>query len=218
MGGRKNWIFRTTRTVGRVLLLPLFHLEKYGIENLPQESAFILLPKHQRWEDIPLLGLATPRPLYYIAKYDLFKTPLSNWFLRSLGGIPLNRQRPLESRRSLQAMIEFLKKGEGVVVFPEGTYYRNRMGPGHVGVVRLIISHLSLPFIPVGINYSGKGTRTSVRINFGKALYADSATSAGLFLDNAMREIAVLSGLRNSTIARVASGWLELSRRENPKH
>jgi 1-acyl-sn-glycerol-3-phosphate acyltransferase len=195
MGGRKNWIFWTTKTVGRVLLLPFFHLETHGIENLPQESAFILLPKHQRWEDIPLLGLATPRPLYYIAKYDLFKNPLSNWFLRSIGGIPLNRQRPLESRRSLQAMIEFLKKGEGVVVFPEGTYYRNKMGPGHVGIVRLILSHLSLPFIPVGISYLEKGARTLVRINFGKALYADSAVSAGSFLDNAMREIGVLSGL-----------------------
>ena len=96
---------------------PFFRLETDGIENLPQKSAFILLAKHQRWEDIPLLSLATPIPLYYVAKYDLFKNPISNWFLRSLGGIPLNRQRPLESRRSLQAIIGFLKKGEGVVVF-----------------------------------------------------------------------------------------------------
>ncbi|UCF73576.1 MAG: 1-acyl-sn-glycerol-3-phosphate acyltransferase [Deltaproteobacteria bacterium] len=195
MVGRKNWIFWTTKTAGRILLLPFFCLETHRVENLPQKSAFILLPKHQRWEDIPLLSLATPRPLYYVAKYELFKNPLSNWSLRSLGGIPLNRQRPLESRRSLQSMIEFLKKGEGVVVFPEGTYYRNKMGTGHVGIVRLILSHVSLPFIPVGINYSRKGARTLVRINFGKAFYADPAASARLFLDNVMKEIAVLSGL-----------------------
>jgi len=178
-----------------MLLLPFFRLEIQRIENLPQKSTFILLPKHQRWEDIPLLSLATPRPLYYIAKYDLFKNPLSNWLLRSLGGIPLNRQRPMESRRSLQVMVEFLKKGEGVVVFPEGTYYENKIGPGRVGIVRLILSHLSLPFIPVGIYYSGKGVRTLVRINFGKALYANSGASATSFLDKVMKEIAVLSGL-----------------------
>lgn len=195
MGGRKNWVFWATKAACRILLPPFFYLETDGMENLPQESAFILLPKHQRWEDIPLLSLATPRPLYYVAKYDLFKNPLGNWFFRSLGGIPLNRQRPLESRRSLEAIIEFLKKGEGVVVFPEGTYYRNKMGPGHVGIVRLIISRLSLPFIPVGMNYSGKGARTLVRINFGKALYADSAASPGSFLDNVMKEIGELSGL-----------------------
>ena len=174
---------------------PFFRLETDGIENLPQKSAFILLPKHQRWEDIPLLSLATPRPLYYVAKYDLFKNPLSNWFLRSLGGIPLNRQRPLESRRSLQAMIEFLKKGEGVVVFPEGTYYRNKMGPAHIGIVRLILSRFSLPFIPVGMNYSGKGARTLARINFGKAFYTDPSAPANLFLDNMMKEIEGLSGV-----------------------
>jgi len=195
MGGRKNWILWPTKVAGRMLLLPFFRLEIQRIENLPQRSAFILLPKHQRWEDIPLLSLATPRPLYYLAKYDLFKNPLSSWFLSSLGGIPLNRQRPMESRRSLQAMIEFLKKGEGVVVFPEGTYYKNKIGPGHVGIVRLILSHLSLPFVPAGINYSGKGVRTLVRINFGRALYADSGASATSFFDKMMKEIAVLSGL-----------------------
>ena len=195
MEGRKNWIFWTTKTAGRILLSPFFRLETHRVETVPQKSAFILLPKHQRWEDIPLLSLATPRPLYYIAKYDLFRNALSSWFLSSLGGIPLNRHRPLQSRRSLQAMIEFLRKGQGVVVFPEGTYYRHKMGLGRVGIVRHILSQLSPPFIPVGISYSGKGARTLVHINFGEAFYADSAASASSFLDHMMKEIAALSGL-----------------------
>jgi 1-acyl-sn-glycerol-3-phosphate acyltransferase len=195
MGGRKNWVFWTIKTASGILLSPFFRLETDGMENLPQRSAFILLPKHQRWVDIPLLSLATPRPLYYIAKHDLFKNPFSNWFIRSLGGIPLNRKRPLESRRSLQAMIEFIKKGEGVVVFPEGTYYRNKMGPANVGIVRLILSRFSIPFIPVGVNYSRQGVRSLVQINFGKAFYADPSIPASSFLDNMMKEIAGLSGL-----------------------
>jgi len=195
MGIRKNWVVKAIKTTSRILLSPFFHLETEGTENLPQKSAFILLPKHQRWVDIPLLSLATPRPLYYVAKYDLFKNPLSNWFIRSLGGIPLNRQRPLESRQSLKVMIKFLIKGEGVVVFPEGTYYRNKIGPAHAGIVRFILSRFSIPFIPVGMNYSGKGIRTLVRINFGKAIYSDPSVPAGSFLDNVMKEIAGLSGL-----------------------
>ena len=195
MGIRKNWVVKATKTTSRVLMSPFFRLETEGTENLPQKSAFILLPKHQRWVDIPLLSLATPRPLYYVAKYDLFKNPLSNWFIRSLGGIPLNRQRPLESRQSLKVMIEFLKKGEGIVVFPEGTYYRNKIGPAHAGIVRFVLSRFSIPFIPVGMNYLGKGVRTLVRINFGKAIYADPSVPASSFLDNVMKEIAGLSGL-----------------------
>ena len=194
--GRRGWVFWITKTLGRVLLNPFFHLKTGGVKNLPQESAFILLPKHQRWEDIPLLGLATPRPLYYVAKSELFNNALSSWFLRSLGGIPLNRQRPLESRQSLKSLIAFLTEGEGAVVFPEGTYYRNKMGPGHLGIVRLILSRLPLPFIPVGIRYSRKRLRTLVEINFGKPFYAKPETPASKLLEHMMKEIAELSGLR----------------------
>jgi 1-acyl-sn-glycerol-3-phosphate acyltransferase len=195
MGGRRYWVFWITKAAARIFLSPFFRLEIWGRENLPNRSAFILLPKHQRWEDIPLLSLATPRSLYYVAKYDLFENPFSNWFLRSLGGIPLNRQRPLESRGSLQALIEYLKGGEGVVVFPEGTYYKSSVGPGRIGVVRLIVSRFSLPFIPVGIHYSRKGIRTLVQVNFGRAVRPHSASSASAFLDKVMKQIAALSGL-----------------------
>jgi 1-acyl-sn-glycerol-3-phosphate acyltransferase len=181
--------------VGRVLLSPFFRLKAGGVNNLPQKSAFILLPKHQRWEDIPLLGLATPRPLHYIAKSELFTNPLSNWFLRSLGGIPLNRQRPLESRHSLKSLISLLREGEGAVVFPEGTYYSNKMGPGHVGMIRLILSRVTPPFIPVGVRYSRKGFRTLVQINYGKPFYAEAGTSPNALLDRMMKQIAELSGM-----------------------
>jgi 1-acyl-sn-glycerol-3-phosphate acyltransferase len=178
----------------RFLLWPFFRLEAHGLKNLPEDSAFILLVKHQRWEDIPLLGLATPRPLYYIAKYELFKNTLSNWFISSLGGIPLNRQRPLESRRFLQATIAFLQRGEGIVIFPEGTYYRDKMGPGQIGMVKFVLSRLALPLIPVGITYTAGGRRTGVRINFGNAFHAGPTLAAEAVVDRMMGEIAELSG------------------------
>ncbi len=192
---RKNWLFRVTRVAAITLLTPFYCLETQGTENLPTRRSFVLLPKHQRWIDIPLIGLAANRPLYYVAREDLFDKPLGNWFLRSLGGIPLNRQRPLETRESLRALREYLQKGEGVVVFPEGTYYEKKMGPGRVGLVRFVFSRFSLPFIPVGINYSSRGGRTLVRINFGTARYPDPGISPNTFLSMIMKEIRLLSGL-----------------------
>jgi 1-acyl-sn-glycerol-3-phosphate acyltransferase len=192
---RREWVLGITKTVGRVLLSPFFRLITNGVNNLPQERAFILLPKHQRWEDIPLLSLATPRSLYYVAKSELFMNPLSKWFLASLGGIPLNRQRPIESRHSLKSLVSLLREGEGVVVFPEGTYYVSRMGHGHVGMIRLILSHVAPPFIPVGISYSKKGFRTLVEINYGKPFQAEPGMSPRALLDHMMKEIEELSGL-----------------------
>ena len=196
--GRKEGFFRVFKFLTRILLWPFFRLEAHGIQNLPADRAFILLVKHQRWEDIPLLGLATPRPLYYIAKTELFKNALSNWFISALGGIPLNRQRPLESRRFLQATIAFLQKGEGIVVFPEGTYYRDKMGPGQIGMVKFVLSRLELPLIPVGITYRAGGRRTGVRINFGKAYHAGPTLTAEAVVDRMMGEIAKLSGLNTT--------------------
>ncbi|MGD2186372.1 MAG: lysophospholipid acyltransferase family protein [Desulfobacterales bacterium] len=184
-----------TKLLARVLLTPFFRIEVAGVDHLPSDHAFVLLSKHQRWEDIPLLSLATPRPLYYIAKFELFKNVLSNWFFNSLGGIPINRQRPLESRRFLQATIELLKKGEGVVIFPEGTYYRNKMGPGQIGMVRFVLSRMRLPFIPVGIKYATDRWRIRVRIHFGNAFQPAPDLPANLFVDRMMKQIADLSGL-----------------------
>jgi len=192
---RREWVLRITRMAVRVVLKPVFSLQVSGIERLPKDRAFVLLPKHRRWEDIPLLNLAAPRPLYYVAKHELFTTAAGNWFITALGGIPLNRRRPLASRHSMHAVIHHLRGGEGVVVFPEGTYYKNHMGPAHTGMIRLILSRLSLPFIPVGINYAHDGMRTRARIVFGNGLYPDGRRFSQEFVDEIMDEIARLSGL-----------------------
>ena len=191
---RSALILRITRPTARIFLSQIFKIKTRGQDNLPTQSGFILLPKHRRWEDIPLLSLATRRPLYYVAKHELFLNPVSRWFVSSLGGIPLNRSRPLESRQSLKTMVDLLEKGEGIVIFPEGTYYRSRMGPGNVGLIRMIQSRSRVPFIPVGINYTARSTRTLVQINFGRPICGSSMNNAESFLSQMMKEIARLSG------------------------
>ncbi len=192
----KGRTYPVVRVIARAFLSLLFRLTVHGLENLPSHNAFVLLPKHQRWEDIPLLDLATPRSLYYVAKQELFVIPLFGWFLSSLGGVPLNRSRPMESRQSLRFVHKLLRKGEGIVVFPEGTYYRNRMGPGRRGLIRMIMSHSDVPFIPTGIRYEASGFYTKVKIAFGSPICMDSADNPHLVVDRIMEEIARLSGFR----------------------
>jgi 1-acyl-sn-glycerol-3-phosphate acyltransferase len=189
------FIFRVIRAVARLFMYPLFKIQVAGLENIPERGAFILLPKHQRWEDIPLLGVAFQKPLYYVAKYELFERPVCKWFLSSLGGIALNRERPLESRQSLKMMLRLLEEGAAVVIFPEGTYYSEKMGPGHRGLLRMIINRMEAPLIPVGIRYSKRGWRTLVTIRIGWPLYENSSMSVDGIMDIAIKEIARLSGL-----------------------
>lgn len=188
-------MFRTTKIIGRPYLSAFFRLKVAGVGNLPQKEGFILLAKHQCWEDVPLLALATPRPLTFMAKHELFANPLSHWFISSLGGLPLNRSRPMESRQSLRAMMELLRSGEGIAIFPEGTYYKNRMGPGRSGLIRLIGSRIRSPFVPVGINYRRDRWRTRVLVEFGEPRTKDPAVSPQAFVDQFMVDIGRLSGL-----------------------
>ncbi len=188
------WIIKAA---ARVFLAFFFEIRVQGRENLPERGAFILLPKHQRWVDIPLLGLASSLPLYYVAKVELFANPLSNRFLSSLGGIPLDRRRPLASLGSIRIIVELLKGRGGLVVFPEGTYYRNRMGSGHVGLIRLIHAQIKVSFVPVGIRYSGEGMRKRVEIKFGKTVSWEPSMEPEDFLALAMKEIRTLSGLES---------------------
>ena len=192
---RKSWICDGTKALIRLSFAPLYRLETKGLEFLPKKSAFLLLPKHQCWQDIPLIAVATPRPLYYMAKHELFLNPLSNQLLKSQGGIPLNRRQPIKSRDSIRAVIRLLNEGEGVVVFPEGTYYPNRMGPGKGGILKLIISRLALPLVPVGIRYQKRGFKTHVTVSFGNPIHVEKKRSHDETLNQVMKAIADLSDL-----------------------
>jgi len=194
MYARNDSLYKLTRFLSEVFLYPFYKIDIEGTENLPETGAFILLPKHQRWVDIPIIAIAVPRLLYYIAKNEMFKNPASRWFISSVGGIPLNRKRPIESRRSLIKMMAQLGCGEGMVVFPEGTYFRNTMGPGNSGIIKFILSRQKLPIIPVGINYKKQTLREKVMVKFGKPIKIYDPKNDNLMVQ-IMKEIADLSGL-----------------------
>ncbi|MCP3955583.1 MAG: 1-acyl-sn-glycerol-3-phosphate acyltransferase [Desulfobacterales bacterium] len=191
---RSTAAYMAVKLILKMLLFPFFRLEVSGLRNLPRDSAFILLPKHQRWEDIPFTGFAIPRQLYFVAKYEIFRTRFSDRLFKALGGIPLNRQKPIESRRYLLSTIRMLEKGEGLVVYPEGTYYRKKMGPGHTGMLRFILARLSMPLIPVGMRYSLAGWRIHVRVDIGQVTYQRPFEPADQLLIRLMGEMAALSG------------------------
>jgi 1-acyl-sn-glycerol-3-phosphate acyltransferase len=192
---KNHRIFRIVKLMGRLFLPLIFRIRVEGAGRLPAHQAFILVPKHQRWVDIPILGLVTPRPLYYIAKFELFINPLTGRFLSALGGIPINRKRPIESRRSLKRMMELLGQGQGIVIFPEGTYYRERMGAGHVGLIRMVSTRRDLPFVPVGLQYKIQRWRTLVVVKFGEQIQKDSNMGPEALLGKIMAHISRLSGL-----------------------
>jgi len=204
VGERILPVYNLTKIFSAFVLRPFFRLQVIGHINIPEKGPFLLLPKHQRWEDIPLLSMAIARPLYYIAKHELFRNPLSRWFISSLGGMPLNRVNPSESIQSVKKLFDLLNNGEGIVIFPEGTYYKDRMGKGHKRLIRMILSRYMTPLIPVGIIYSKGRNRIHVRIEIGRPVLPESSCNINEGIELAFIEIARLSGLQENHIGENA--------------
>jgi len=201
---RKNWLYGIVKVIGHICFHSLYHLTVEGREKIPREGPGIILPKHQFWTDIPIVGLSTPKPLSYIAKQELFIYPIIRPFLIAMGGVPVDRSQPIKSLDSFRYVEQLLKKGEFIVLFPEGTYYPDSMGGGkHRFIQRLLrlqdkmgwSGAKRIPFIPMGIRYRRRKLRTEVRVKIGAPLYANGEEDGQEITQKIIAEIAKLSAL-----------------------
>ncbi len=198
---RNYFVYSFTRKIAK-FLFPLFYKIKIDKEGkLPQDGPIVILPKHQSWTDIPLVSIAIKPVLYFVAKRELFRFPLIRDLLFLLGGIPLDRDRTIKSLDSFKKILKLLRLGEKVVIFPEGTYFRNKLGPPKKGLLQMILRfqenmNYNIPFIPMGIRYGERvGWRRIVEIRIGYPLYAKTGSDSLSLINKVMDEIGRLSGL-----------------------
>jgi glycerol-3-phosphate dehydrogenase (NAD(P)+) len=126
----------------RALLLPFFllyfRLERIGTEHLPRSGPLILAANHRSFLDPFVIGTLTRRPVYYVAKRELFERRWQAWLLNRLGAFPIDRGAGDEDAMTTARAI--LARGECVVIFPEGT----RVRPGPLGSPRRGVGRLAL--------------------------------------------------------------------------
>jgi 1-acyl-sn-glycerol-3-phosphate acyltransferase len=188
-----RWLLR--QTIGRV-----FTLRVEGLEHLPAHGPVIICPKHQRWEDIPVIGMALPPLPHYIAKVELFRQPVVREFIGALGGVPVDRQNPRATLSSFRRLLPLLTQGAFIVVFPEGTYVTGRVGPGKHRLIQLLLKLQGqeglgfLPFVPVGVAYEPRAWGYTVHVKLGPPLMAPGPRQAQALTDALMDHIARLSG------------------------
>jgi glycerol-3-phosphate dehydrogenase (NAD(P)+) len=164
--------------LARAVLLPFFlvyfRLQRIGREHLPDSGPLILAANHRSFLDPFVIGALTRRPVYYVAKRELFERRLQAWLLNSLGAFPIDRGAGDED--AMATAREILRRGDCVVIFPEGT--RVRPGPlGHprrgVGRLALETGARVLPVAVIGTEDVRRGWRVrprKVRIRCGAPL------------------------------------------------
>jgi len=161
----------------------------------------IILPKHQYWTDIPIISIALMPLLYFVAKKELFAYPLIRTYLFLLGGIPVDRQQSIRTLNSFRSLLSLLRAGEKIVIFPEGTYFREGIGSGKSRLLQMILSFQDelkyrIPHVADGIRYGERtGWRRRVEIRIGHSLFAEKESDAISLTHRVMEEISNLSGL-----------------------
>jgi 1-acyl-sn-glycerol-3-phosphate acyltransferase len=137
----------------RALLVPAFliylRMQRVGREHLPKSGPLLLASNHRSFLDPFVIGTLVRRPVYYMAKRELFEKRWQAWILNGLGAFPVDRG--AGDGAALETARAILARGDVVVVFPEGT--RVRRGP--LGTPRRGIGRLALeagvPVAPVAV-------------------------------------------------------------------
>jgi 1-acyl-sn-glycerol-3-phosphate acyltransferase len=147
----------------------LLRMQVTGAEHVPSTGPVILAANHRSFWDIPAHVLASPRPIVFMAKQELYKGPLTGWLWRSLGGFPVRRE--TADIRAVDTALALLERGEVVGVYPEGTRSRTgEMLPFLRGAAWLAL-RTGAPIVPCGLRGTERkgrrGFRRRVRVVFG---------------------------------------------------
>ena len=97
----------------------MFQVRHTGVENIPAQGAALVVSNHQSHFDPPLVGMGCRRRMNYLARDTLFRFAPFGWIIHSVDAIPIDRKGVGLS--GIKESLRRLKRGELLVVFPEGT-------------------------------------------------------------------------------------------------
>ena len=113
----------------RVVFAQRYRLAVSGLEHIPSQGGILLLGNHTSWIDWAVLHLAVPRPVRFVMTRKYYDRWYLRWFLDLYRVIPISTT---ASSAALKTIIQTLRDGECVVLFPEGAISRN----GQLGAFR----------------------------------------------------------------------------------
>ena len=120
----------------------------YGSDRVPKTGGAVYAMNHLHWIDIPLVGIASPRTVHFVAKAEAANHRIVGGFIRAHGTIAVRRGEG--DRDAVRMMRASARAGEIVGLFVEGTRQQERPGEAQPGAAMVAIQE-DVPVIPVAI-------------------------------------------------------------------
>ncbi len=119
--------------------------------RLPDGQPVVFAANHQNSLDILVASAGIPYPFGFAAKYGLRKLPFIGWVLNRTACLFIDRSTPRRAAESLIEAADRLKRGDGVLLYPEGgRSYSDELQPFQRGAFMLAAT-AEVPLVPVAL-------------------------------------------------------------------
>lgn len=192
----------------RPIFRHIFNINAFGFENIKNSKGVIFASNHRSHLDPPVLNSIVNEPLYFIAKQELFETPIVGFLFNHMRAIPVKRGSGDMS--AIEKAIKILNIGCNIAIFPEGKrapmseFLKPKTGIGIMvvrskkPVIPVYIENTDINF-PVGAKYPKP--KAPINVYFGEPIYfgdlEDNLQSYKLVADNIMEHIKSLANKKS---------------------
>jgi len=182
---RRTVGYRICRAIFFTIVGLWFRPKVTGRANIPADGPVILAPVHRSFADFGFSAFVTRRKLFFMAKDSLWKNRFLGWLLLTLGAFPVHRESA--DREALAHAEEVLRRGQLLVLFPEGMRQEGPVIGELAEGAAFLAARTGAPIVPIGIGNSDvampKGRRIPkplrIRIVVGEPLSPPARTEGG---------------------------------------
>jgi 1-acyl-sn-glycerol-3-phosphate acyltransferase len=140
----------SVKFIARLTAVGLFQIRCHGRELVPSTGGGLMLANHQSNLDPILIGACSDRRLNYLARKSLFRFAPLRWLMNSFDAFPIDREG--NGLGGIKETLKRLKRGELVLMFPEGT----RTPDGEVRAMKpgftVLAKRAGVPLVPVALD------------------------------------------------------------------
>lgn len=146
--------YRVCRWIFQAIVGVWFRPMVTGRANVPAEGPVILAPVHRSFADFGFNAFLTDRKLFFMAKDELWEHRLLGRLLVALGAFPVHRASA--DREALRNAEEVLRRGQVLVLFPEGTRQEGPEVRDLLEGAAFLAARTGATVVPVGIGNSDR--------------------------------------------------------------